>query len=598
VAPLGLRVRRLLTEAFSLRRGAEDFFTRLSRIVFVLRLIGGLGAFGLAWALPGLADVNRIRFSLLVLLFYIPYTLALYVWVPRLAGSTGIMLNALGDVLLIVVFYQSFPGIRVAVLLGGIVYGSLYAVTVGAGVGLAYMGVLIVSITAVELSTEAPRILDDLSLALAAFVLVALMVMLDFLTRERWAAARRLDLLGRALKAVTTSRDLGTTLDAVVSSARNSLDASLAAVLLVRNGRLESTTIAARDERVVVPFGRAVARRGEEAVASKDAGPVAIALAKRRPVVVDDIASDPRYARFRDEVLALGFRSAIILPLLSGEEPLGTLNVYFDEAAAVGRSDLDLLTGYAEQISLVIIRGLADEEEREAARRIREADRLKSSFLASVTHELRTPLTAALGLVHVIRSSWDRLADEQRLDVLERISANGERLAHLIDRLLDLSRLEAGGVSVEPEPCNLADEVDRLMHRLSPLLAEHMTQIDVPRDLTVLLDHSAFEHVLSNLLSNAVKFSPSGSVIRVGATRNSSAAVVSVSDEGRGVDPSDHERIFQRFIQANDKEEREGGAGIGLSLVRSYVELLGGRVWIESAPERGATFKFTLPLAG
>lgn len=120
-----------------------------------------------------------------MLLFYIPYTLALYVWVPRLAGSTGIMLNALGDVLLIVVFYQSFPGIRVAVLLGGIVYGSLYAVTVGAGVGLAYMGVLIVSITAVELSTEAPRILDDLSLALAAFVLVALMVMLDFLTRER-----------------------------------------------------------------------------------------------------------------------------------------------------------------------------------------------------------------------------------------------------------------------------------------------------------------------------------------------------------------------------------------------------------------------------
>jgi signal transduction histidine kinase len=136
------------------------------------------------------------------------------------------------------------------------------------------------------------------------------------------------------------------------------------------------------------------------------------------------------------------------------------------------------------------------------------------------------------------------------------------------------------------------------MHRLAPLLAEHRTQIDVPRDLTVLLDHNAFEHVLSNLLSNAVKFSPAGSVIRVGATHNSNAAVVSVSDEGRGVDPSDHERIFQRFIQANDNKERGGGAGIGLSLVRSYVELLGGRVWVESARERGATFKFTLPLAG
>jgi signal transduction histidine kinase len=230
--------------------------------------------------------------------------------------------------------------------------------------------------------------------------------------------------------------------------------------------------------------------------------------------------------------------------------------------------------------------------EREAGERLRELDRLKDEFLATVSHELRTPLTVISALTEVLRGSPDH---GDRGEWLERVFHNASEMSGMIEQLLDYSRLEAGRVALEVGPLGLRDAALRCIAVVKQATGARQTRVDIPDDLTVQADERGFERILVNLLTNAAKYSPEDSAIGVSATAKNGEAVIAVRDEGTGIPPVEQVRVFERFYQGSVVSGKRG-TGIGLSIVRRYVELLGGRVWVESKPGGGSTFAFTMPL--
>ncbi|HEY63399.1 MAG TPA: GAF domain-containing protein [Caldilineae bacterium] len=232
-----------------------------------------------------------------------------------------------------------------------------------------------------------------------------------------------------------------------------------------------------------------------------------------------------------------------------------------------------------------------------ALERAQEADRLKSAFLATISHELRTPLASIKGFASTLLQDdveWDPESQKEFLSIIEQES---DKLTELIDQLLDMSCLESGTLEVNPTPCHVEEILTDVSDRLHVLARSHRLQISLPRDLPpVYADRGRIAQVLSNLVENAAKYSPEGSPIRISATADVAWVTVSVSDQGIGIAPEFHERIFERFFRI-ESEESQPGTGLGLAICRGIIEAHGGRIWVESAPRQGSTFHFTLPVA-
>jgi PAS domain S-box-containing protein len=231
--------------------------------------------------------------------------------------------------------------------------------------------------------------------------------------------------------------------------------------------------------------------------------------------------------------------------------------------------------------------------EREAGVRLRELDRAKDEFLATVSHELRTPLTAISGFAELMSRSPEH---EDQAEWLEHIFRNASEMGLMIEQLLDYSRLEAGKVALDPGPLPVRDATRRCLDLAGEAIEGHQISQDVPAELEVQADERGFERILVNLLTNAGKYSPQNSTIRVSAAANDGEATLAVEDQGMGISPAEQPHVFERFYQGPVVPGRRG-TGVGLSIVRRYVELHGGKVWMESEPGRGSTFLFTLPLA-
>jgi signal transduction histidine kinase len=250
-----------------------------------------------------------------------------------------------------------------------------------------------------------------------------------------------------------------------------------------------------------------------------------------------------------------------------------------------------------------------------AVERMQELDRLKSNFLATVSHELRTPLTSVIGYSEMlIEGLAGPLAPEQR-DYVQIIMEKGDHLLTLITGLLDVSRMDSGTPTLSLEPCALPELCGSILSALGPLARRKRVELraepaaGVPR---VLGDREKLRQVLFNLLSNAIKFTPeggrvvlsleTGSLAReddLGSTAPVGDGVrVRVVDSGIGISPEQQVRIFEPFFQVDSSSTREyGGTGLGLTLVKTYVEAHGGRVWVESELGRGSVFTVTLPVA-
>lgn len=225
----------------------------------------------------------------------------------------------------------------------------------------------------------------------------------------------------------------------------------------------------------------------------------------------------------------------------------------------------------------------------------RTAEEIKSTFISIVSHELRTPVALIKGYVSTLRredAKWDRAVVKDSLAVIEE---EADRLSKMIDDLLDASRLQAGGLSLNRADVLLPSLVERLAERFRTQSKKHEIVVDFPEKFPIILaDETRLDQVIANLISNAIKYSPAGEIHILGQARPDQV-IVCVSDQGPGIDQKDMPHIFDRFYRSPDAVKQTKGAGLGLYLARAIIEAHGGRIWVDSQNEGGARICFSLP---
>lgn len=267
------------------------------------------------------------------------------------------------------------------------------------------------------------------------------------------------------------------------------------------------------------------------------------------------------------------------------------------------RDDGGELVGFAkvtrdltERHEIETARQRALEREREAAVKLADLDERRRRLLAGISHDLAAPIAVVRGTVELLIDEPD-MDPEERTEMLRLISRNADQLDRLTGQLRELSRLERGQVDLDPRRISLETAVDECVGNLRPLLDGLTVEIEATGDVEA--DPLAFERVLTNLLTNAARYSPEGGRIRVVSDDRPDVLAIGVTDEGPGVEQGDAGQIFDEFQRGSAEPDGAGpaGLGLGLSIVRHYVEQHGGRVWVESEPGEGAAFWFTLPAA-
>ncbi|MBM4429513.1 MAG: GAF domain-containing protein [Chloroflexi bacterium] len=229
--------------------------------------------------------------------------------------------------------------------------------------------------------------------------------------------------------------------------------------------------------------------------------------------------------------------------------------------------------------------------------RDKELDKMKLQLLSTVSHELRTPLASIKGFTTTLLRQDVQWDEATRRDFLHIIDQESDRLSELVSNLLDMSRIEAGALSIDKEDVQIQTLLQETIEAIRMQTSRHSFVLEVPTGLPrVLADPRRIRQLVHNLLDNAVKYSPDGGQVTVRARPTSQHLTVSVSDQGMGIPTQQQKRVFERFFQVdNAPTRRVGGSGLGLAICRGIVEAHGGRIWFESEPGRGSTFYFTLP---
>jgi signal transduction histidine kinase len=227
-----------------------------------------------------------------------------------------------------------------------------------------------------------------------------------------------------------------------------------------------------------------------------------------------------------------------------------------------------------------------------------ESDRLKSAFLANMSHEIRTPMNGILGFANLL--SDKDISEEEKASYLEIINNCANQLLVILDDLIDLAKIEANQLAIHKREVNINELMNELFVLFSPKIAEgikfkYVPVSDTNGDIIVLTDHVRLKQILSNLINNAIKFTKQGS-IQYGYSIKENELEFYVKDTGLGISPEKQKIIFQRFVQAEASENRTfGGTGLGLTISKALVEMLGGTIWVESTPGKGSCFYFTIP---
>ena len=231
--------------------------------------------------------------------------------------------------------------------------------------------------------------------------------------------------------------------------------------------------------------------------------------------------------------------------------------------------------------------------------REKELDEMKSQLLSTVSHELRTPLASIKGFATTLLREDVEWEEESRREFLSIIDEESDRLTELIGNLLDMSRIEAGTLRVEPEPTDLGPIIQETASEFQMLTHNHQIEVLLAPTLPlVMADPRRARQILRNLVENAIKYSPQGGSITIAASADANGVQTSVTDQGIGIEPSNLDSVFDRFYQVDSASTRKvGGSGLGLSICKAIVEAHNGAIWVESQWGRGSTFYFTFPLA-
>jgi signal transduction histidine kinase/ActR/RegA family two-component response regulator len=321
------------------------------------------------------------------------------------------------------------------------------------------------------------------------------------------------------------------------------------------------------------------------------------AARERHPIAVADLGSvdlDPHLRILHDA----GWRSLVAVPMLREDQIVGSLIVRRKETGGFTEDTVDLLETFASQSALALLNAQLFRELQEQSVELELASRHKSEFLASMSHELRTPLNAVLGFSEVLLERMFGDINERQEEYLRDIHGSGKHLLELLNEILDLSKVEAGRMELEYSSFDLRTLLDVAVSMLRERAALHAVELvtEVDADVSELYsDALRLKQILLNLLTNAVKFTGDGGSVVVRALREGPEIRITVTDTGIGVPEKDRERIFESFQQGGRGSSREEGTGLGLTLSRRLVELLGGRMWLESEVGLGSTFGFSIP---
>jgi signal transduction histidine kinase len=432
--------------------------------------------------------------------------------------------------------------------------------------------------------------------AVIAIENVRLFQELEARTRELARSVGELKALGEIGQAVSSTLDLQTVLSAIVGHA-------------VQLSGTSGGVIYEFDEAAQEFHLRASFRMEGEIVQALQVTPVRPGQGAtgqmatvRAPVQVPDILEEREYTgtRVRPMLARLGYRSVLAVPLLREDRIMGALTVWRKEAGSFSTEIVNLLQTFASQSALAIQNARLFREIEEKSQQIEAANRHKSEFLANMSHELRTPLNAIIGFSEVLQERFFGELNEKQAEYTDDILTSGRHLLSLINEILDLSKVEAGRMELELATFDLPLAIDNARTFVRERATRHGITLDVKVDDRLgdfTGDERKIKQILLNLLSNAVKFTPEGGRIGINARQTNGAVEISVIDTGIGIAPEDQPKIFEEFRQVGtDYAHKVEGTGLGLTLAKKFVELHGGKIWVESEVGKGSTFIFTLPL--
>jgi len=493
-------------------------------------------------------------------------------------------------------YHSSFFVLYVLIAIGAAFCLDLVpTVIVTLGIGLIYIGACYVNPAGLQLPYAQYIMAAKLLLLLVVAVLCALLLeqlRLEHRETERERAlGQRLKALNDLFQKLNTTLDLDQTLQTVAEAPKILLGADLTSIALLDEGGDRFSIVAAAGVDVTALAGQRW---------SVGDALISAALSRGRPYVVDEPAQHlnplPEVPGGQQTMPAIS--SLVSVPLLLNDEPLGGLNVAYSTPRVFTEKDLAFLQALGQEASLAIRNARLYEREREQVSRLRALDKLQEGFVSTVSHELRTPLTCIKTSVDLLHATSAGLSEAQ-VELVHTIEHHVGRLEALVTDLLEITRLEAGQVTLSKHPTNLRQIANRVIESLRPLTDRKCQAVHLhwPEGVSpVEVDRRRIEQVLTNVLSNAIKFTPKRGRIDVRAVETPEELRVCVADDGPGIPEKDQARIFDKFyVVVNGRGL--SGIGLGLYIARQMIELHGGRIWVKSRLGEGSTFCLALPKA-
>ena len=379
----------------------------------------------------------------------------------------------------------------------------------------------------------------------------------------------RLQVVSDAALAHLSPDDL---LDELLVRVRDVLLADTCAVLLFDEETKELVARAAKgleeevEQGVRIPVGRGFAGR---------------IAAEERPVVIDDV--DHSYV-LNPILREKGVKSLLGAPLITNGRVLGVIHVGTLKHRKFQASDVELLQVVAQRVALALDRALVYE-------RVVQLTHVQREFIALAAHELRAPAATVYGIAATLYLRQGELAPDVVDELVLNLYQQGERMRKLVEQLLDLSRLDAGGIAVEPRRLALRKHIEEIVASVAAIDVREV-DIAVPDDLEVVVDPSTIERVVANLVSNAMRYGRPPIV--VSAEQSDRHVRIYVEDSGEGVSPEFVPYLFERFRRSDDALSKSVGTGLGLSIARSYARAHGGDVFYRG-DRRGAKFELVVP---
>jgi K+-sensing histidine kinase KdpD len=290
-----------------------------------------------------------------------------------------------------------------------------------------------------------------------------------------------------------------------------------------------------------------------------------------------------------------GYKSFIAIPISTVNDIKAVMAIMTDKEHNFAPLEVNLLKAIGREIAVAIVNAQLLEEASKV-KALKELDTMRTELLANVSHELRTPLAAIKGFASSLLQPDITFDDETRRSFIKTIDTEADRLSHLIDDLLLMSRIEAGVYKAKKEWYDIAEIINSIKDRLYNIALKNNLRIIVQSELpAIMVEGSKIGEVITNLVENAVKYSREGDEIKIEVYQSEDKIVTSVTDNGLGIPKEYQLKVFDRFNQVASKNGQRKGSGLGLCICRGIIESHGGKIWVESEPGKGAKFSFSLP---